>query len=288
MTDIERLMADNQANWDDRVSIHVGSDFYETKEVRAGGSSLLAIERDDLQIDQGGVKGCKVFHPQCHFGLDTLSLVRAGASEAIGVDFSGEAVKAANGLAAETSLNAQFIQSNVYNMTDHPDLQPHLGTFDLCYVTWGALNWLPDLKGWADAVHAFLKPGGRLYLAEGHPIADCFDEERDDGRFGWRYPYFTRQGDFLSFETDVTYTGDPDKLVHRKTNEWYRPLSEILSTIIASGLMLNWVKEHDRLPWPMIPVMESGGDGLYYWPKDNPDFPHPLPLAYSLMAEKPE
>jgi hypothetical protein len=42
-------------------------------------------------------------------------------------------------------------------------LQP--AAFDMVYVTWGAICWLPDIRRWAEIVAHFLKRGGSLYLA---------------------------------------------------------------------------------------------------------------------------
>jgi len=46
------------------------------------------------------------------------------------------------------------------------------------FVNWGAINWLPDIRRWAEIVAHFLNPGGELYLAEGHPCAHVFDDEK--------------------------------------------------------------------------------------------------------------
>ena len=45
----------------------------------------------------------------------------------------------------------------------------------MVYVTWGAINWLPDLGPWAKEVSALLSKGGTLYLAESHPAILCFE-----------------------------------------------------------------------------------------------------------------
>ncbi len=65
--------------------------------------------------------------------------------------------------------------------------------FDMVFVTWGAISWLPDLRRWAEIVAHFLMPGGSLYLAEGHPAAMVFDDAAllSDGRPGFFAPYFS-------------------------------------------------------------------------------------------------
>ncbi len=62
----------------------------------------------------GDVRGKRLLHLQCHFGLDTLSLARRGAV-VTGVDFSAPAIATARELAAEAGLAARFVESNVYD-----------------------------------------------------------------------------------------------------------------------------------------------------------------------------
>ena len=44
------------------------------------------------------------------------------------------------------------------------------GRFDLVYTGIGALCWLPDIRRWARTVATLLRPGGRLFMREGHPM----------------------------------------------------------------------------------------------------------------------
>ena len=53
-------------------------------------------------------------HLQCHIGLDTLNWARKGA-RVTGLDYSGEAVRQARKLAAETGLAADFVEADVYD-----------------------------------------------------------------------------------------------------------------------------------------------------------------------------
>jgi SAM-dependent methyltransferase len=96
-------------------------------------------------------------------------------SEVVGLDFSGPAIDAARVLAGELGLadRARFVQADVY---DTLQTVPALHSFDMLFVTWGAITWLPDIKRWAEIVAAMLRPGGSFYLADGHPIAYVFDD----------------------------------------------------------------------------------------------------------------
>lgn len=262
----------NKRNWDERVAIHRRdrTGFYAIDAWRDGGKGLDGIEAAEL----GPIAGRSVVHLQCHFGLDTLALARLGAT-VTGLDFSPAAIEAARALAKETGLPARFVEGNVY---DAPRLIEE--RFDLVFVTWGALCWLPDVAAWAAVVAAMLKPGGQLYLAEGHPGIMPLEEE--DGRLVFRHAWRQAPDAPLSFETPTTYTGDPDLLTNKETLEWIHPLSAVVGGLLAAGLRLDFLHEHETLPWPAFPMMVETEGRLYRLPPEHP----PLPLSYSLKATK--
>ena len=96
----ERWRELNRANWDERTRVHLGpgSD-YDLAGLRSGRGRLHPIEDAEL----GDVRGLRVLHLQCHFGVDTLKLAQRGAS-VVGLDFSSAAIEAANKLAIELGL----------------------------------------------------------------------------------------------------------------------------------------------------------------------------------------
>ena len=266
----------NRANWDERVPIHLASKFYDRAGLRDPPGRLNAIEEAEL----GPVAGLRVLHLQCHFGMDTLKLAQRGA-EVVGLDFSAPAIDAARGLAKELGLEARarFVEADVY---DAPAAVAEPNAFDLVYVTWGAICWLPDLRRWAEVVAHFLKAGGRLYLADGHPAAYIFDEDAQlpDGMPGLFVPYFQREPLVLDDPRD--YADENARLQNVRTVQWGHPLSETIGAVIAAGLRLDWLHEHDSVPWRMFRILDRDDAGMYRWPQ------RPwLPLAFSLMATRP-
>jgi len=266
----------NRANWDERVPIHLASKFYDRAGLRDPPGRLNAIEEAEL----GPVAGLRVLHLQCHFGMDTLKLAQRGA-EVVGLDFSAPAIDAARGLAKELGLEARarFVEADVY---DAPAAVAEPNAFDLVYVTWGAICWLPDLRRWAEVVAHFLKAGGRLYLADGHPAAYIFDDDAQlpDGMPGLFVPYFQREPLVLDDPRD--YADENARLQNVRTVQWGHPLSETIGAVIAAGLRLDWLHEHDSVPWRMFRILDRDDAGMYRWPQ------RPwLPLAFSLMATRP-
>ena len=267
----------NRANWDERVSVHVAPGGYDLTNLRAGHGRFNPIDEAGLPP----VVGKRIAHLQCHFGADSLRLVQRGASEVVGLDFSAPAIEAARVLASELHLAEQvrFVQADVY---DAMSAMPRPHDFDMVFVTWGALPWLPDIKRWAGIVATLLAPGGRLYLAEGHPAAFVFDdlEPQPDGKPGFYVPYFDRQPLVLTDPTD--WTNADVRLANATTYTWQHPLGELVSSLLDAGLVLESLREHDAITWPMFKLLIRGPDGLYRWPDRQW-----LPLAFSLVASKP-
>jgi SAM-dependent methyltransferase len=268
--------AANRANWDERVAIHLRAPCYELDSLRAGRGRLDPIEAAEL----GSVEGLRVLHLQCHFGRGSLTLAQRGA-EVVGLDFSQPAIAAARALADELGLagRARFVEADLY---DAPAAIPEPAAFDLVFVTWGAINWLPDIRRWAKVVAHFLKPGGALYLAEGHPAALVLDDmaPRHGDMPGWFAPYFARGP--LVIDNPCDYADPAARLRNARTYEWLHPVGAVVTALIDSGLALRWLHEHDAVPWRMFELLVEGDGGMFRWP-DQPW----LPLAYSLRAERP-
>jgi 2-polyprenyl-3-methyl-5-hydroxy-6-metoxy-1,4-benzoquinol methylase len=263
----------NRARWNELAALHVRSPFYGVEAFRAGSSALDPI----VDAGLGLVAGLRIAHLQCHFGLDTLTLARRGAT-VTGLDFSSVAIAEARRLSGETGVAGTFVEGDVFEA-------PRLlgaGAFDLVYVTWGAINWLPDIRAWARAVAGVLAPGGRLFMAEGHPVLYSLDQTAPDAPIRHAFPYFQGQEPLVS-HSDVSYSEDSERLTHTEMHEWVHPLGAIVSALIEAGLALDWLREHDAVPWRALPSMAPGADGLYRPPPEMPS----LPLAFSLSARRP-
>ncbi len=90
-------IAANRRRWDELVAVNWDSELYQLEAFKRGERlGLHGIEWDEL----GEVSGLTLLHLQCHFGLDSLALARAGAT-VTGLDFAPEAIRRARGLAAE-------------------------------------------------------------------------------------------------------------------------------------------------------------------------------------------
>ncbi len=264
----------NRANWDERVPAHVASAGYAVSRFTADPGFLSQVVRFDLPR-LGDIAGLRGVHLQCHIGTDTVSLARLGASMT-GLDFSAPAIAAARELAAATGADATFAEAEVYAA---PDVLGR-GGFDLVYTGVGALCWLPDIRRWAGVVGALLRPGGRLFIREGHPMLWALDDERADGLLVVKYPYFER-AEPMVFDQDGTYVDTDAAFTHNVTHVWNHGLGEIVTALLEAGLAVTALAEHDSVPWDALPgKMARAGDGEWRLADD----PSRLPHSYTLQA----
>jgi SAM-dependent methyltransferase len=269
----EDPVAANRRLWDARTPVHVASDFYDVDGFRAGATSLHDLERGEV----GDVRGKRLLHLQCHFGLDTLSWARLGA-DVTGLDFSAAAIEEARRLAIELGIEATFVESDVLDPS--PEIAGQ--TFDVVFTSYGALTWLPDIRRWAEVAAGFVAPGGFLYVAELHPATQVLDDEPGVEELRVGYPYWTRSGP-LRFEEEGTYA-DYDADIKLPEFVWQHGLGEIVTAIIDRGLVLEYLHEHERTIYQQLPFLELDAEGWWALPPDMPS----LPFLFSLRATKQE
>lgn len=266
----------NLASWDEVTSVHVASDLYDVDGFKAGRNSLSGIERAELGPLVGD--GTSLLHLQCHFGLDTLSWARQGAT-VTGMDFSGAAIAQARSLAEELGLSrrATFVQSDLYHLPDVLE-----GQFDVVFTSWGALIWLADLDRWAQIIARYLKPGGIFYIAEFHPNAFLLANDATPDALGIGYPYF-QYGVPQRFDEPGDYA-DPDAQTRNTvTFEWNHGLGEIIDPLLHSGLRLDFLHEFPyTIPGLPFPCFELGADGLQRVKGRHDD----VALSFSLLMTK--
>jgi SAM-dependent methyltransferase len=244
--------------------------FYAIDDFVGGEDVLGAIEAEEI----GDVKGKHLLHLQCHIGIDTLCLARRGAI-VTGLDFSDEAIRSARELAQRAKIEANFVQADVY---DAPFVLE--GGFDMVFVNWGSLNWLPDVRRWAHTVAGLLAPGGCLYLAEQHPAISVMGEHEGmlTPSIDWRTP----KTEPVVTDMPTTYSGDETKLTHSRLHEWEHPLSDIIGSLLEADMRLDFFHEHEVLPWKRLKMMEETEDRYFRLPDGQPR----MPLAFSLKAYK--
>jgi len=170
----------------------------------------------------------------------------------------------------------EYVESEVYSAPD----KLGRGGFDLVYTGIGALCWLPDIRRWAQVVAELLRPGGRLFIREGHPVLWALDEPRPDGLLALELPYF-EQAESLVWNEGGTYVETDAEFVHNTTHEWNHGLGEIVTALIDAGMAVTGLAEHDSVPWEALPGQMRRLDNGEWQLTDRP---RRLPHSYTLQA----
>lgn len=233
--------------------------------LKSGSDNLLPDERDLLEPL---LRGAHVVHLQCSHGLDALGLLNAGAASVVGVDISPEMVAQARAKAeAVGATRARFV---VADASDPPGSLD--GTADLIYTGRGALPWILDLPRWASAAARLLKPGGHLFVYEGHPLANLWDRSASELRLRDGVGYFdTEAGEVPGFPADVVDRAMGLKRPRMLERHW-RP-GEVVEALVGAGFRVLKTPEFPTTFWNQFP---SWPDALR----------ERLPNSYAVLAER--
>lgn len=234
--------------------------------LQSGSHNLLDPE---FEVIHELLRGSHVVHLQCSHGLDALGLLNAGAESVLGIDISGEMVSQARAKARALGMRtARFLACDV---TDLPDDTAE--TADLVYTGRGSLPWILNLAGWAGSVSMLLKPGGHVFIFEGHPLTSLWDRESDRPELRRGVGYFD---DRVAEEP-----GFPAAIVERESGadrpqmleRYWRP-GEVMEALLDGGLEVRLFREYPDLFWDQFPN----------WPVE---LRGTLPNSYAILAQKP-
>lgn len=261
----------NRALWDVRARIHGSTpadDVYDVESFVSGRQTLRAIERDLA----GDVTGKDLLHLQCHFGMDTLSWARLGAT-VTGVDFSAVAVERARELADRAGLAATFLQADTQRLPSSL-----AGAFDVAVATYGVLCWIGDLDAWMRGAAMALRPGGALVLVDTHPAYEMV-ATLDPLVVDWPYG----GGEPLRETVTGTYASPEVTTPAQEVIEYPHSLGEIVTAAATAGLTIKHLGEHIATEHDPRRLLPRGADGRYRLPFGDSH----LPILYSLRATAP-
>lgn len=222
----------NKESWNNKTDLHFESDFYDVKGFLNGQTSLNELEMGML----GAIENKRILHLQCHFGQDTISLARMGAT-VTGVDFSDKAINIAKDLATKDNTPATFICCDIYDLPQHLDEK-----FDIVYTSYGTIGWLPDLDKWAKIIVQFLKPNGKFIFVEFHPVVWMFDDNFES----IAYNYFNKGA---IIETLSGTYANKEAAIAQSYVMWNHSLSEVVNSLIKNGLEITTLDEFDYSPY---------------------------------------
>jgi SAM-dependent methyltransferase len=240
--DNRQLHQHNRAAWNEAAQRYEEEIEEDIAFLRQGGRNFMAFEISFLQ-DLGN--WCqRAIHLQCAGGRDTLSLWNQGAHEIVGVDISDRMIACARRKADALGAPATWHCCDVLEAPHELD-----GTADLVYSGRGALCWIMDIEAWARVVARLLKPGGRLYLCEGHPLDWVWDPEATELRLDPHAPYGHYFSEQIATEQGwptqyIPASAVPPKEEQAPKHERQWTLAAILNSLTGAGLRLVRFEEY--------------------------------------------
>ena len=264
----------NRAHWDALAAVHgagIPGGHYDLDAVIAG-RGLGDAEQAAVDAAVGSLEGLDVLHLQCHVGIDSIALARAGA-RVTGVDLSPGSLAAAGALAQRCGVELALVEAEATALP-----QSLHGRFDLVYATVGVICWIEDIGAWMQSAASALRPGGTLVLIDAHPVyqmALTFDPLDVDFPYAFDGPHeFDNQGSYA----------DPSADVATKEIVYAHSLGEIVNAALAAGLRIDALEEHldaDADPRGSVAVREA--DGRYRVRLGGVE---PIPLLFTLRATR--
>ncbi len=177
----------------------------------------------------GDVQGKNILELGCGGGQNAIVLAKWGAT-VWGIDQSAKQLEYARQLASREEVAVEFLEANMESI---PELKENL--FDIILSS-HAINYVENLQAVFRECKRLLKPGGRVVLCLGHPIAFFAWEALEEDNFALlqERSYFMREE---SWEWDF-----PDGYsVPFESRLW--TLEDIFNGIISSGLAVEKVRE---------------------------------------------
>lgn len=251
--------------WDIVAKTKYEAEFDEhVEQLRLGNHNLLDVE---FEIIGPLVRDARVINLQCSHGLDALGLINAGAASVLGIDISSEMVRQARAKAAAIgSTSAEFLVGDV------ADLPAELNaTADVIYTGRGSLPWILDLGAWSRSVSRLLRPGGYVFVFEGHPLDALWNREAIGLELKAGASYFEREArEAAGFPASVVAREAGAEHPLMRERQW-RP-DQVIEVLLAEELELKKFREYPVLFWDQFPK----------WPSE---LKETLPHSYALLAQ---
>lgn len=267
--DIEKITQANREAWNEATEKHQAARKDELKEAFARPGFSTLDEHITAKLIELGLAGKNVAQTSCNNGREVISMVNLGAKSGVGFDISDNAIAEATELANIAGVDCSFVRTDVYEIG-----KEYTDTFDLVYISIGALVWLPDLERFFRIVERVLRSGGKLLIYETHPFLYCFPAEDEpefdpDNPLQVAYSYF-RTEPWVN-DVGIDYVGKTT--YEAKTSYCYtQRMSGIINPIIRTGIAIKELLEFDRdIDGTFGPIEKE----------------KKVPLSYMLVGEKP-
>lgn len=239
----DKITTQNSEYWEELAPHRLG----EPLEFFREGNSTLTEEE---QAAVGDVRGRRVLQLACSVGDEAITFAQLGA-EVTAVDIAPSHLSTARAKAEQVGVNVEFLEQ------DMMALDESLTGFDIIYISWGGICWVPDLNAWARSLADRLNPGGMVMISEHHPLWEVLTGQTDGT--------LTVGGDYFTAARD----GYPDPFkAPQVTREIGIPatmplsyiwnLGSVVSAVLEAGLTLRSLQEFpDQQNYPGLGVQAT-------------------------------
>jgi hypothetical protein len=173
------------------------------------------------------------------------------------------------------------VEGEVYHAMEALKAAGMPARYDFVFTGIGALCWLPDIRKWAAVVSSLLRPGGFLFIREGHPMLWSLGDSRPDGAITLCYDYFEGKG--ITFVENETYEGS-GTVDSPSSISFNHGLAEIMNALRANQLEIELFEEHNSVPWnPLGEEFEPIGDTGEWRLREHPQR---IAASYTMVARK--
>jgi 2-polyprenyl-3-methyl-5-hydroxy-6-metoxy-1,4-benzoquinol methylase len=228
VSDASEVVRRNRAYWEQLAPHRLG------EPVEFFGSGGCALTDDEL-ASVGDVSGRRVLQLACSVGDEALSFANLGA-DVTAVDLAPSHLATGRAKAEALGLLVNFVEQDM--MT----LDPGIAGFDVIYISWGGLCWVPELGEWTRLVADRLNSEGTLVISEHHPLWEILSV-RDDAILSVVGDYFgvVRDGytDPLKAPEITRTIGVPD--LPNRSFVW--SIGSVVTAVLEAGLTLTSLQE---------------------------------------------
>lgn len=260
------VRAANQAGWNEAADYHRAHPQFAALLANFARPDFLCLDEVAIgRLKMLDVRDKSVAQLCCNNARELLSIKNLGAGRCVGFDFSQAFLDQGRELAETAGQELELVQTEITAIPESFN-----GSFDLAVMTIGVLGWMPDLSAFFETVQRVLKPGGRLFLYEDHPILNMYPTGEQpmppvpDESYFRSTPYKEDEG--LDYWSGKPYDAQPVYWTFHK-------MSDVIMGVVGNGFQ---IEDFEELP-----------DDI----GNRPDFenqPQQLPLSYILIARKDE
>jgi ubiquinone/menaquinone biosynthesis C-methylase UbiE len=258
---MENYSEANRQMWNQTADVHAKAKLEGLLEAVKAPDFTTFDEVEKTIFGKIGLKDKAVIQLSCNNARELISCKKAGAGRCVGVDISDKFIEQGKRLARAGNVEIELVRSSVYDLSHDFD-----NSFDLVYVTIGALGWLQDIDAYFELVARLLKSAGQLFIYEMHPMLDMFDSET---ALEIKHSYFKTEP-YVTDEAPDYF--DPSTVVTGTSYWFHHTLSDIIGGCLNDNLSLTHFAEYDHDISNVYKAFES--------------FETKPALSYSLVAQK--